>query len=160
MFKKLSTFIDSKLVREMGNDVTLTGLRGFHECLMLTTTVVSVGCNISPDTQHAVGEEWDKYALSDDPGITGNKRRIAQLVDPSSAEGGWLRDAIQQSSRIETVIKFSPFAENHFLWVMYTYRKSEKEPFFSVSFDVSFEGRISTVAMSGPRGQGQYVDRV
>lgn len=148
MFRKLTTIIDSRLLKAMEKDPTLSGLRGFHECLELTTTVVGVGIDNSPHTQLRIMKEWDKYALVEDPGLAGNKRRIAHLIDPCTAEGGWLRTALHKSSRIEIVIKFSPYGANHFLWSLYTYSTSGKEPFFRVSFNVSFDGHVSGAPMS------------
>ncbi len=122
MFRKLTTIIDSKLVKKLEADMLLAQSTGFRECMSLATTMVASAsfqlsrlrppCNVV-ELQHL------------------------PLDNPSDA-GIKLCHVMFASQRLEAVVKH--LIPGFFLWDLFFYRSGEKNPFFRAQFHVNYEG--------------------
>lgn len=139
MFRKLTTMIDSVLVREIEKnpESELCVSQGFRVCMELLPQLVYLGLarghNIT--IGRLVEIERDFW--------NGNKSTDNGKLFQESLDWGRFRDAISEAQRVEVVIGLREDGQS-FSWVMSPFRKDEKEPFHGMlSVRVSLDGKIT-----------------
>ena len=143
MFRKLTTIIDSALLRRLQAEPGLCSTQGFLECFSLTSTVIYACLKHSARINVELGEKFNKHRT------TGNTKCIASLVDPYSAEGGWTRKAVKLAARIEVVISTSPYDRDAFSWELSAYKADMKKAFFTATFSyIKREGALCEPSIS------------
>ncbi len=156
MFRKLTTIIDSKLVREMDRKEGLRSGKGFEECLLLGHRLVSVAFQapenilnlFSTNNPLPFGMDGDLYD---------------RLRHSREARVRNHQVAIQQAARIDSVVSLIDTSDV-FRLVMYCYRCEEKEPFYRVRFHINSKGEFVHADVDpkgdGPSDPGHFVSRI
>jgi hypothetical protein len=156
MFRKLTTIIDSKLVREMDSREGLRSGKGFEECLLLGHRLVSVAFQPPENIM-------DLFSTNNPMPFGMNADLYSSLRESRETRVRHHQLAIQQAARIESVVSLLD-SNNIFMLVMYCYRSGEKDPFYRVRFHVNFIGEFVHANVDpkgdGPSDPGHYVSRI
>lgn len=133
MFQKVSVFIDSKLRKRLAADNALSILgAGLNQGLLLAGWVSQMA--LFSDLKRGMDPYWWALYVNE---------QSKKFLDSDHAESKVAITHLRRAARIEVTIELSKFQADGFVWTLYCFAKSAKQPFYELRFSISLDGKVS-----------------